>query len=164
MFETVQKIENTKPEFCSDYQSEILEHWEHIQNNKRYPHKEDFRPQKFPKYLAKIAIVSVNRPDTFSGRLTGETVSDILRLEPGSEKLLASPDKNIKMVVRSMLDQTKLNGKPTYFEGKFLPEYYTPINFSALVLPFCYEEHGENMDTLLLAFEFKDQAPIAVLD
>ena len=164
MFDNVYTIGEEKPEFQADYQSQILEHWQQIQCDKRYPSKEDFRPQQFPKHLPKIAIVSVEDAESFSGRLTGETVSEVLRLEPGREKLVAAADENISLVVRAMLARASENERPTYFKGKFRPELYSAIGFSALVLPFSYEDQGDQMDALLLAFDFDEQLPIGIIE
>jgi len=155
MFDYVHKIDESMPEFRSGYQAGVLDHWHQILHGKRYPAKKDFRPQNFPQYLPQIAIISVDDTGICSDRLTGETITEILHLGPGREKLVGSTDKNISLVVRSMLDQTSLNEKPTYFTGEFKPEAYFSVGFSALVLPFCYDEHGENMDALLLAFDFE---------
>lgn len=163
MIENAHKIVEEKPPLRAEFQEEILEHWRQIQQDKRYPSKRDFRPQNFPKFLPQLAIVSVEDSEHFTDRLTGTTVSEVLRLSAGREQLVAPSDENISDVVRSMLGQTSTNEQPMYFEGKFTPETSQSIGFSALVLPFSLDSDGDAMEALLLAFDFSKNRPLAAL-
>jgi len=154
MIESVHKINDKKPPFQAPFQEEILEHWQEIQQDRRYPSKRDFRPQNFPRFLPQLALVDIGDKEHFTDRLTGTTVSEVLRLSAGREQLVAPSDENISEVVQSMLDQATNHEQPMYFEGKFTPETSQSIDFSALILPFSYDTESEDMDTLLLAFNF----------
>jgi len=164
MIENAHKICDEKPIFQAEFQELILEHWQQIQQNRRYPSKKDFRPQNFPKYLPQLAIVSVEEcGEHFTDRLTGTTVSEVLRLSAGREQLAAPSDENIKDVVKSMLGQASDNEQPMYFEGKFKPQASQEVGFSALVLPFSFDSKGDELDTLLLAFNFNQNRPLSAL-
>lgn len=163
MIENAHKIDEDEPEFQAEFQAQILEHWREIQQDKRYPSKKDFRPQNFPKHLPQLAIVSVEDSESFTDRLTGTTVSEVLRLSAGREQLAAPSDENISEVVRTMLGRTSSEEEPMYFEGTFTPETSQAIDFSALVLPFSFDAKGDDLDTLLLAFEFNKSRPLGAL-
>jgi len=163
MIESAHKITNEKPAFKAEFQEKILEHWQQIQQDRRYPSRKDFRPQNFPKFLPQLAIVSVDDSEKFTDRLTGTTVSEVLRLSAGQEQLVAPSDENISEVVRSMLGQTSMHEQPMYFEGKFTPEANQSIDFSALVLPFSYDAKSDELDTLLLAFDFNKSRGLGAL-
>ena len=107
--------------------------------------------------------MSVEDSEHFTDRLTGTTVSEVLRLSADREQLVAPSDENISNVVKSMLGQARSNEEPMYFEGNFTPETSQSIAFSALVLPFSYDAKGDDMDTLLLAFNFSDNKSLAAL-
>lgn len=121
--------------------------------------KRDFRPQMFPKYLPQLAIVSVEGEQGFTERLTGSTVSEVLRLNTGDAPFVAPSDKNISKVVHNILGKANKAKGPMYFEGILEPQTSISVNFSALVLPFSYEAEADRMDSLLLAFEFNRIRP-----
>jgi hypothetical protein len=154
MIENAHKIAEDNPAIRAKFQEQILEHWQQIQQNRRYPLKRDFRPQMFPRYLPQLAIVEVEDSEHFTDRLTGTTVSEVLRLSAGRERLVAPSDENISNVVRSMLGKTSEEEQPMYFEGTFEPEESTAFDFTALVLPFSVDDPEDEMETLLLAFDF----------
>jgi len=154
MIKSAEKINGTTPEFQASFQGRLFEHWKQIQQGSRYPSKRDFRPQMFPKYLPQIAIVSVEDQEHFKDRLTGSTVSEVLRLNASQENLAHPSDERISEVVRSMLGQTSAEDSPMYFRGTFEPETHAAIDFSALILPFRQEEARDHADLLLLAFDF----------
>jgi hypothetical protein len=163
MIKVAHKIADCKPVFQAKFQEHILEHWQQIQQGKRYPTKSDFRPQNFPKYLSQLAIVAVDDNEQYTDRLTGTTVSEVLRLSTGQQQLAARSDQNIHAVVKTMLGQTCCSQEPMYFEGNFVPEASQPIRFSALVLPFSLDEKGDDIDALLLAFDFIGMKPVGAL-
>jgi len=163
MIENAHKINDEKPAFQAPFQDEILEHWQQIQKNRRYPSKRDFRPQNFPRHLPQLALVDIDDDEHFTDRLTGTTITEVLRLSAGREQLVAPSDENISDVVRSMLDQTTTHEQPMYFEGKLTPETSQTIDFSALILPFSYDTESEEMATLLLAFSFSGSVVLGAL-
>lgn len=163
MIETAQKIDENDLHFQAEFQQKILEHWRDIQQNKRYPSKKDFRPQNFPKYLPQLAIVSVEDSENYTDRLTGTTVSEVLRVSAGREQIVAPSDKKLSDVVRAMLGQASKEEKPMYFQGNFAPNTNQDTAFSALVLPFSYDAQGDELDSLLLAFDFKNPKPLNAL-
>lgn len=163
MIENAHKINDKKPAFQAPFQEEILEHWQQIQQDRRYPSKRDFRPQNFPRVLPQLALVDIDDDEHFTDRLTGTTIAEVLRLSAGREQLVTPSDENISLVVRSMLDQTTTNAQPMYFEGKFTPDTTQSIDFSALILPFSYDTESEEMDTLLLAFNFSGSVVLDAL-
>ncbi len=150
----MQTIDTENPAFQAEFQEHILEHWQQIQQDKRFPSKRDFRPQNFPKYLPQLAIVAVDENETYADRLTGTAVSEILKLADGEEQLVAPSNENVRKVIKNILDQAKNSDHPVYFEGKFTLESNRPIGFSVLVLPFSLDEPHEKIDSLLLAFNF----------
>jgi len=166
MLENSTKIDKEKPEFLAKFQAQILEHWHQIAHNKRFPNKQDFRPQNFPRYLPQLAIVSVEGDNNFTDRLTGNTVSEVLLHSKGRSTLMNEAADHASCVVHNMLGQTSRSEKPMYFEGKFLPSQNDPfstthtVEFSALVLPFSQNSEGENIDSLLLAFDFSKRAQL----
>lgn len=163
MIESAHKINDAKPVFQASFQHEILEHWQQIQRDRRYPAKRDFRPQNFPRHLPQLALVDVDGDEHFTDRLTGTTIAEVLRLSAGREQLVAPSDENISDVVQSMLDQTTTHEQPMYFEGKFTPETSQAIDFSALILPFSCDTESQKMATLLLAFSFSASVVLGAL-
>jgi len=163
MIKRSHRLDEETPAFQAEFQVEILEHWQEIQQDRRYPSKQDFRPQNFPKYLPQLAIVSVDESENFTDRLTGTTVSEVLKLSAGREQLVAPSEEKISDVVQHMLGQATNSAQPMYFEGDFTPETSVSIEFSALVLPFSYDSGTDNMDTLLLAFNFSGNHDLLAL-
>ncbi len=162
-------IQNTQPlgtdqtVIETKFQRDLLEHWRSIQMDRRYPEKKAFRPQKFPKFLPQLAIVSI-KAGHFDDRLTGATVSEVLRLSDSHNTLVSPRDENIRSVMTGILvDAVKATG-PVYFKGELTPTGSSPIDFTALVLPFSQRAFDEEPDTLMLAFDFSrrgsdDNAP-----
>lgn len=56
-----------------------------------------------------------------------------------------------------LVDAVKATG-PIYFKGALTPAGSTPVEFTALVLPFAKHALDKEPDTLMLAFEFSRPA------
>ncbi|WP_262691363.1 PAS domain-containing protein [Kordiimonas aestuarii] len=154
MIETSFKIEDNLALQNGAFHKDIFNHWREILHGRRYPNQREFRPQKFPKYLPQIAIVSVSGVDEYDDRLTGDTVLEVLRLRQNHDRLVEPHDENVREVVRAMLNESALAGTPMYFKGKFQPDGAKPIDFTALVLPFSHNDETDILDTMMLAFDF----------
>ena len=147
-------IADDQPAFEASFQEQMLSHWRQIQNNRRFPDKRKFRPQNFPKFLPQLAMVSMDHDKKFDDRLTGETVSEVLRLEESGSKLVRPADAGIRAIVETMLeDATRADG-PLYFKGSFKLSESSSVDFTALILPFSHDDMEDEMDTLMLAFNF----------
>ncbi len=162
MIEDATKIEGDLPVEPGAFQAEILDHWREIQHGRRYPDKREFRPQKFPRFLPQLAIVSVNGEDDYDDRLTGATVLEVLRLSKSHDRLVDPADGNVRELVRNMLSSTAKADAPMYFKGQFQPEETRPIDFTALVLPFSHNGDADVLDTMMLAFDFSKRQSIEV--
>lgn len=163
MIENADQIGESLPAFEAKFQQELLEHWREIQHNRRYPDKREFRPQKFPKFLPQLAIVSVNGDHDYDDRLTGATVSEVLRLSGHHDRLVAPADASVRKIVHNMLDYASKADGPIYFKGQFHPKESARISFTALVLPFSHNGDEDVLDTLMLAFEFNRERQIELV-
>lgn len=153
MIQNTQSLGTDQTVVETKFQRDLLEHWHSIQTDRKYPDKKAFRPQKFPKFLPQLAIVSIEGGH-FDDRLTGATVSEVLRLSGSSDTLVAPRDENIRTVMTNILvDAFKATG-PIYFKGELTPTGRSPVDFTALVLPFSKLALDEVPDTLMLAFDF----------
>lgn len=142
--------------------TEVFDHWREIRADARFPDKRAFRPQKFPKFLSHIAMVAVvqseGQPPSYEDRLTGDMIIDVLRLRQNNDRLASARDLGVRDVVHGMLDATLRAGTAMYFRGQLQPERANPVDFSALLLPFCQSETAGGLDTILLAFDFSKHA------
>lgn len=154
MIENADKICAANPAPGVKFQQELLAHWRDIQQNRRFPDKRKFRPQKFPKFLPQLAIVSVNADQKFEDRLTGATVAETLRLKGQHDRLVAPIDVPTRAVMQDILGRGAKADGPIYIRGKFKQENSCGISFSALVLPFSHNSDEDILDTLMLAFDF----------
>lgn len=153
MIQNAQSLGTDQTVVETRFQRELLEHWRSIQLDRRFPDKKSFRPQKFPRFLPQLAIVSING-GRFDDRLTGETVSEVLRLSETDDTLVAPRDEGVRRVIAHILgDAVKATG-PIYFKGELTPNGSNTVDFTALVLPFSKEARDEEPDTLMLAFDF----------
>lgn len=154
MIQNTHRISFDSPELRAHFQQEILDHWREIKGNKKIPSKREFRPQNFPRFLAQLAIVSVDEHNAFSDRLTGGIVCDVLKLSDGSAKLVAVPDRKIRESIDYMLLEAKTEAEPMYYTGRFHPPLRPPVDFSVLIIPFTEREDINQPSALLLAFDF----------
>ncbi|MFC4346936.1 PAS domain-containing protein [Kordiimonas lipolytica] len=154
MIENADNIGESQTAFDARFQQDLLDHWREIQHNRKYPDKREFRPQKFPKFLPQLAIVSINGTEKFDDRLTGATVSEVLRLKGNHDRLVSPPDGAVKSIIHNMLSQASKAKGPVYFRGNFQPADSPTIPFTALVLPFSHNGDEDVLDTLMLAFDF----------
>lgn len=162
MIEDATKIEDELPVEPGAFQAEILDHWREIQQGRRYPDKREFRPQKFPRFLPQLAIVSVNGENDYDDRLTGATVLEVLQINKTQGRFVDPSDGNIRELVRDMLSSTAKADAPMYFKGQFRPEETRPIDFTALVLPFSHNGDADVLDTMMVAFDFSKRQSIEV--
>tara|TARA_R110002096_G_scaffold330042_1_gene524135 strand:+ start:1406 stop:1912 length:507 start_codon:yes stop_codon:yes gene_type:complete len=158
MIQNVHKISVDSPELRAHFQQEILDHWRDLKGDKKIPCKQGFRPQKFPRFLAQLAIISVNEHGSFSDRLTGGTICDVLKLSSGLKKLTEVPDLKIRESIDHMLREAKDEAEPMYYTGRFLPPARPPVDFSVLIIPFSKFEGADQPCSLLLAFDFTKHA------
>ena len=162
MIEYATKIDSEFSLRPGAFQAEIYEHWCQIKHDRHYPDKREFRPQKFPRFLPQMAIVSVAGSEDFGDRLTGATILEVLKLKKSSDRLVDPADANVRSVVRTMLREAAKATAPMYFKGQFNPLDATPIDFTALVLPFSHNGEQDILDTLMLAFDFTKHRSINI--
>lgn len=156
MIVNADKIGNGQSALKTKFQRELLEHWREIQENRQFPEKRHFRPQKFPKFLPQLAIVSIEGDADFGERLTGTTVSEILN----DDHLVAPDNPGVQRIVREMLVKAQQAQAPIYFKGTLQPEESRYIPFTALILPFSHTSDEDTLDTLMLAFDFSSERRI----
>ncbi|TNE63068.1 MAG: PAS domain-containing protein [Alphaproteobacteria bacterium] len=154
MIQDALQIGDDRPALQAPFQEQILDHWHQIRKGRHFPDKRDFRPQKFPKFLPQLAIVSVAEGSAYEDRLTGTTVSEVLRLGSGARRLVAPADLQVRETVALILDTASRADRPMYFRGIFTPARDAAIDFTVLVLPFSHNGDADVLDTLLLAFDF----------
>ncbi|SDD55623.1 PAS domain-containing protein [Kordiimonas lacus] len=154
MIENADSIGNDQPALEARFQQDLLNHWREIQHNRKYPDKREFRPQKFPKFLPQLAIVSIAGSNDYDDRLTGATVSEVLKLQGTHDRLVSPPDAAVKQIIHDMLNRASKANGPIYFKGNFQPAESASIPFTALVLPFSHNGDADVLDTLMLAFDF----------
>ncbi|NVJ97655.1 MAG: PAS domain-containing protein [Alphaproteobacteria bacterium] len=157
MIENADKIGTEGAVKGSRFQQDLLDHWRDIQQSRRFPDKRAFRPQKFPKFLPQLAIVSVNDHKEFDDRLTGAAVSEVLKLNSQDDRLVAAPDTSIRTLMLDILGRAIDAREPIYFKGRFRPDASSAIPFTALVLPFSHNGDEDILDTLMLAFDFSKE-------
>ena len=160
MIELSFKIEDRQTLQKASFLADIFGHWCEIREDRRFPDKRNFRPQKFPKFLPQIAMVTRTADGTYEDRLTGDMVVEVLRLRQSHSSLTQATDSYVRDIVHGMLDATAHADAPMYFKGKFRPEHISPIDFTSLVLPFSYSGAAEVLDTIMLAFDFSKHGTI----
>ncbi len=163
MIENADDIGKEPPAFEARFQQDLLNHWREIQHNRKYPDKREFRPQKFPKFLPQLAIVSINETNDYDDRLTGATVSEVLKLDRNQARLVSPPDGAVKTIIHDMLDRAAKANGPIYFKGNFQPAESASIPFTALVLPFSHNGDADVLDTLMLAFDFSKKRKLEIV-
>ena len=156
MIENIHRIGPDCPTFQAGFQSQILNHWKEIQSEDSFPLKRKFRPQKFTSVLSQLAIVGIDSEERFFDRLTGGTISEILKLPNAGNALTSPPDENIHTLMQLMLKEARNISEPIYFTGRFSPNGRPAIDFSILILPFA-DNDDNKLDQLLLAFDFSQQ-------
>jgi|GEM_PF-1431297 len=162
MIENADNIDKEPPAFEARFQQDLLNHWREIQHNRKFPDKREFRPQKFPKFLPQLAIVSICGSNDYDDRLTGATVSEVLKLDRSHGRLVSPPDGAVKTIIHDMLDRAAKANGPIYFKGNFQPAESASIPFTVLVLPFSHNGDADVLDTLMLAFDFSKRRKLEI--
>nr|WP_281501714.1 PAS domain-containing protein [Kordiimonas laminariae] len=145
-----------------EFQKRILAHWEDIRQSRKFPSKQDFRPQNFSRYLPQLAIVSFDDTN-FSDRLIGSTVIEMLGYAMGAQYQEDTRLGYNSQALRHVLETSKEEAQPLYFTGELSENSISPVEFCALALPFSLKSEKDEFDTIILAFEFQKKSLLHTL-